>query len=497
MPKESTGPEPAPTAQPELLTFLRGKDNPFDVFVAARKPDADFGRLHVPSLYPEVCGALLAVFQRFRPEKLEVDNDVPRSGVVVVLGRRGTGKTHLLHVLRHGLDEGPGRVLVAPAIFEPHRPFLEYLLHQLVRHFQNESEQWGLGMLDLLADAFARQVLAQALHGLTEIDWLARNTAGRFAFWQAVLGWGTRRLVKTKRALIQDLERGRQTTILEIISQHEQHPDDMKRLAVEQIERTETGNAIAGQISRGLYRRLVDRAFGAPAEDLYDFLLDGYTQVEVKNQPSRATLVDALFQTLLELCLLARTPIVFAFDALEALLGDPPDQRLAQLFFQGIAEVLDVHRGLPFLLLAESGHWLLAQKSISPYAQQRFEQGVMRVPTFGTVSTLHFPEVSPKQLADIVATRMAPLLESCREGAEDIPSTYPFTREDLERICRTEGSRPPLRQALQALRDRFEQIVHGAKPPAPVSALPQPITLNLESLETRWQEESRAAKKRL
>src|SRR5947208_2307296 len=120
-------PPPAVLAPAELLAFLRGKENPFDIFVAARKPDADFARLHVPSLYPDVCGALRAVVERYRPETLDVDSDVPRSGVVVILGRRGTGKTHLLHVLRHGLDEGPARVLVAPAIFEPHRPFLEYL----------------------------------------------------------------------------------------------------------------------------------------------------------------------------------------------------------------------------------------------------------------------------------------------------------------------------------------------------------------------------------
>ena len=72
-----------------------------------------------------------------------------------------------------------------------------------------------------------------------------------------------------------------------------------------------------------------------------------------QRRPQRETLVDELFQALVELCLLAGMPVVFAFDALETLLGDPPDGKLCHPFFKGLADVLDSHRGIPFLLLAE------------------------------------------------------------------------------------------------------------------------------------------------
>jgi hypothetical protein len=487
---------------PELLSFLKGKDNPFDLFVAARKPEADFPRYHVASIHEEVLAPLRAVLERFRIERLEWEQDLPRSGVVVVQGIRGIGKTHMVHALQQG-GEAPG-VVVTPSIYEPHRPFIEYLLHQLVRHFQNETDGKIRGTLELLADALARQVIVQALHGMTETDWLVRNVDGRRRFWSLFLGFGTRGLAERKRLLIADLQAREVPTIQDVGKQHERDIGTLRDIAIGQIEREETGLTIAGQIRRGLYDRLVRTAFGEPCESLYEFLLDGYTQVEAKRQPSREALVDELFQALLELFLLARMPVVFAFDALEALLGDPPDARLCHPFFKGLADVLDSHRGIAFFLFAETGHWQRTVAFQTNYAQHRLQQGVVRVPKYGSVSMLGFPDITARHLGAIVASRVKPLHDEFHEtDKHDVPALFPFQEEDLARIAgKTQGQAPTLRQALQALRDRYDTLVLGMAEPAqrengqpPPPPLPD-ITLT-EELETCWQRELRTAKKKL
>jgi hypothetical protein len=502
MPSISPAPERASAASRELLSFLAGKDNPFDVFVAARKPDVTFPRYHVATIYREIFGPLSAVLDRYRVAGLERESDLPRSGVVVVLGARGTGKTHMVHALQRTPLEDSLRLVVAPSIYEPHRPFIEYLLHQLVRHFQNEGDGAGPGTLDLLADALARQVLVQAFYGMTDVEWLARNVAGRRTFWQLLLGWGTRPLADRKRLLITDLQQPENRTVLEVCERYEQDPLALRAIALQHIDDTESGHTPGGQIRRGLYTRLVRLAFGEPREEVYDFLLDGYTQVEAKSQPSRQTLVDELFQSILELCLLARMPVVFAFDALESLLGDPPDAKLCHPFFKGLADVLDSHRGIPFLLFAERGHWQQMRQFRSDYVTQRLQQGVIRVPHYGSVSELTFPPVSAERLAELAASRLRSVSEEFHGVEEfDAHSIAPFSQEDLKRIARGDGQEPPLRQALQQLRDRYDELVNGNSGTAAQSTITNlsapPDGPSVEELEGCWQTELRSAGRRL
>jgi hypothetical protein len=490
-------PAPAPaTEHAGLMSFLRGKDNPFDVFVAARKPEADFARVHVPDIHQDIARALNAVVERYRLPGLEWDSDLPRSGVVVVEGKRGIGKTHMVHALQRRAGDGRPCLAVTPVIYEPQRPFMEYLLHQVVRHLQSEADERAPGTLELLADAFTRQALVQALRGMTEIDWLAREAAaGRF--WRYFFGVGVRLRAERRRRLIHDLEQAGDRTLREVCAENEVDFQPLRTLALQQI-RSEPSHTIAGQIRRGLYDRLVGLAFGAPRETVYDFLLDGYTEVDAKIQPARETLVDELFQALLELCLLARLPIIFLFDALESLLGDPPDKELCHPFFKGLADVLDSHRGIPFLLFAEIGHWQQLEKSmISSYALQRIQQGVIRVPGHGSLSRMQMPNVTAAQLQKIVASRMRPLLREYFEADSfDAPPIFPLREEDLERIVRSPGEEPPLRQALQALRDRYDERLGNRVALAPAAQPSAAVAegMLIEPLEACWQRELRKAR---
>src|SRR5207253_7604720 len=116
MPSELLKPDMAAHHHPELLSFLKGKDNPFDLFVAARKPDANFCRYHVPSVHRDVYEPLSAVLDRYRLDQLERESDLPRSGVLVIQGIRGTGKTHMVHALQKAVEHGSPRIVVTPAI---------------------------------------------------------------------------------------------------------------------------------------------------------------------------------------------------------------------------------------------------------------------------------------------------------------------------------------------------------------------------------------------
>src|SRR5262249_12446948 len=140
-----------------------------------------------------------------------------RSGVIVVLGERGAGKTHMVHALRWLQHHSP-RVVVTPTIYEAYRPFIEFLLHQLIRHFQNESQS-GPGTLELLAEAFTRQVLAQALSAMTETDWLILTTPKHTL--ARLWGFGTKRTVDTMRSLIGDIERRKASSLQEICDEYD------------------------------------------------------------------------------------------------------------------------------------------------------------------------------------------------------------------------------------------------------------------------------------
>ena len=497
------------TLPPALLEWLRGQDNPFDVYVQARHADGTFRRGHVHDVNKDVFEKLQGAVERYQlcsrqpgqntPLPDVPLEDVPRSGVVLIQGKRGAGKTHLVHALE---AFGRGAVIVAPTYFEPDRPFPEYLLQQLVRKLQDDHDGRPRGTLRNLADWFARQVSVQALYGMTETDWLAHNAVRGVEFWLALWGW-THHYSKQKELLITRLETEGAASIVDVCRSAEQDATTMRQIALRQIAATETGLTIRSQIRRGLYAELVNLAFEGPAEPLFEFLLDGFTQVQSPSPPSRVTLVEELLRALIELFLLFGKPVVYAFDSLETLFGYPPEERVCLSFFQGTADLLDAQRGIPFILLAEHGHWELARRFLSSYAAQRFQQGI---PTrgFGGVSDLLLPEITADELERIVAARLRPLLQGHYDGhvpADD--AILPFERSDIAAVVRANeqsGNAPPLRQALQSLRERYEQVVFNRKPPTHLNGHAPPVPQHppeTTELAELWRRELRLAERKV
>jgi hypothetical protein len=489
---------------PDLLARLREHDNPFDDFVQTRSPGGSFRRRHVPAINRAVFEKLLSAIGRYQldsqldPQSLLLD-DVPRSGVLLVLGPRGAGKTHLVHALRlHDLKA----LVVTPTHYEPHRPFAEYLLQLLVRSLQDESFAASRSSLARLADWFARQAAVQALYGMTETEWLARLSQQGWSFWRALFGWSSRAAAHERELLTRSLLDENCRSVHDVSRLREHDLSDLREIALRQVGQSETGRTIGAQIRRGLYLRLAELAFDGDTAPVFEFLFDGFTQASAEASPSRETLVEELLAALTELFILAGTPVVFAFDALETLLSDPPDEKRCHAFFRGLAEVLDSHRGLPFFLFAEAGHWQQAQRYLSSYAQQRLQQGV---PTrgHGSLWQINLPTVTALDLEQLVAARLAGLLEPLNGQPAEQARLGPFRPEDLAAIARSGASTPPLRQMLQALRDVYQERVFGegrqAVPIVPIEpARPDGVSAAPPiDLKEIWQREVKAAQRRL
>src|ERR1700730_7244112 len=106
------------------LEILRRAGNPFRNYFARNPDDEVCTRYHVPELFATEREQLLGVVDRYRYDA------GMHSEVVPVLGNKGSGKTHLLHSIKHG-GEGSRQLLVTPGVYQKNTEFLEYLLFQV------------------------------------------------------------------------------------------------------------------------------------------------------------------------------------------------------------------------------------------------------------------------------------------------------------------------------------------------------------------------------
>ena len=79
---------------------LRRSGNPFRNYFARNPDDEVCSRYHVPELYATERELLLSVVDLYRYEPNT------HSEIVPILGNKGSGKTHLLHSIKHGGGNG-------------------------------------------------------------------------------------------------------------------------------------------------------------------------------------------------------------------------------------------------------------------------------------------------------------------------------------------------------------------------------------------------------
>ena len=124
--------------QERALEVFRRAGNPFRNYFARNPDDEVCARYHVPELFAREREQLLGVVDLYRYEP------TMHSEVVPVLGNKGSGKTHLLHSIKHG-GEDSWQLLVTPGTYQRDTEFLEYLLFQLIDRCWAAASRRGPG----------------------------------------------------------------------------------------------------------------------------------------------------------------------------------------------------------------------------------------------------------------------------------------------------------------------------------------------------------------
>src|ERR1700752_1507065 len=142
--------------QERALEVFRRAGNPFRNCFARNPDDEVCARYHVSELFAAERDMLLGVMDLYRYDP------TAHSEIVPVLGNKGSGKTHLLHSIKHG-TEGAWQLLVTPGVYQKDTDFLEYLLYQVVDTLLGGGGQKGVRPLDHVGDELSRRLLGRIL----------------------------------------------------------------------------------------------------------------------------------------------------------------------------------------------------------------------------------------------------------------------------------------------------------------------------------------------
>jgi hypothetical protein len=149
----------------QAIRFLRGEENPFDAFVVPDKPAHEFPQCHVQEVHGDQFEQIGRVIDKYRFPDYRMQRQLYDTRVLIVRGTRGSGKTHLLHVLRQR-DTPTPEIWVCPRYFDPAFPFSEYLLTELVRTLLSSEEAEAPARLRWCARELTRRMLVEAVESL-------------------------------------------------------------------------------------------------------------------------------------------------------------------------------------------------------------------------------------------------------------------------------------------------------------------------------------------
>ena len=435
---------------------LRRAGNPFRDYFARNPDDEVCARYHVPELFAREREQLLGVVDLYRYAP------ATHSEVVPILGNKGSGKTHLLYSIKHG-PEGTWQLLVTPGTYQKEVDFLEYLLFQFIDTLLGGGRQKDARPLEFVGEQLVRGLLGKALTALAPPERLDLFPAPGLAGWARRFGLGGSQAQERTQWLIDRLARPCTLPFQAggVRRACDEAGIDLNKacdLVVAHIDQTESHN------TAGLMRRQVLTGFArgvllGDEADLANFLTYGFAELDFQVRPSRQDLVLSLFKVMMEVLRGLRIPVVVAFDQLEDLLlsrRTDDVHRIAEAFFAGVVQAMHHLDGISFLIFAERGLWNRFVPSLDGYIQDRLNNPI-HLTDHGTIKTLRLEAPAPDLVRAIVEARLRPALEQFPDFAE-LPSIFPFTEEQIERVARTE---PTLRDMLQQFRHQFDHVVFG------------------------------------
>src|SRR6266571_131249 len=181
------------------LEVLRRAGNPFRNYFARNPDDEVCARYHVPELFARERDQLLGVVDLYRYDP------TMHSEVVPVLGNKGSGKTHLLHSIKHG-PEGAWQLLVTPGTYQKDADFLEYLLFQVIDTLLGGGKQKGSRPLESVGEELTRRLVSSALTSLSPTERLDLFPAPGLGRWTRRFGLGSTQAQERTQWLIDSLQ---------------------------------------------------------------------------------------------------------------------------------------------------------------------------------------------------------------------------------------------------------------------------------------------------
>jgi hypothetical protein len=440
------------------LELLRRTGNPFRNYFARNPDDEVCALYHVPDLFVREREQLLGVVDLYRYAP------TTHSEVVPVLGSKGSGKTHLLHSIKHGPD-GAWQLLVTPGTYQRDTDFLEYLLFQLIDTLLGGGKQKNSRPLQYIGEQLVRILLRDALTNLSAAERLDLFPAPTLGRWARRLGLGSSQAQERTQWLIDSLTRPcplpfQAGGILHACGEAGLEANKAFELVCAHISSIEKHDA-AGLMRRHILDGLARAVLLHDESELASFLTYGFAELDFHVRPTRQDLVLALFKSIMQVLQELNIPVVVAFDQLEDLLlarRSDDSHRTAESFFAGIVQVMHQIDGISFLIFAERGLWNRFVPSLDGYIRDRLNNPI-HLPNHGTLKTLRL-EAPPLDLVRrIVEARLRPALEKLTDSA-DLSPIFPFTEEQIALVARTE---PTLRDMLQQFRHQFDRVVYGTE----------------------------------
>jgi hypothetical protein len=231
----------------QAIRFLRGEENPFDAFVVPDKPAHEFPQCHVQEVHGDQFEQIGRVIDKYRFPDYRMQRQLYDTRVLIVRGTRGSGKTHLLHVLRQR-DTPTPEIWVCPRYFDPAFPFSEYLLTELVRTLLSSEEAEATARLRWCARELTRRMLVEAVESLDLPQWLQWSLPASDAW-----NWlrRTARRQADRERLLDDLAAGPfSTPLAEVCVRHGLSPAAAFGLVMRHVERTELGTGTPVRMRR-------------------------------------------------------------------------------------------------------------------------------------------------------------------------------------------------------------------------------------------------------
>jgi len=447
----------ARTLTERALDVLRRAGNPFRNYFARNADDEVCARYHVPELFVREREQLLGVIDLYRYAP------TTHSEVVPILGNKGSGKTHLLHSIKHG-GNNAWQLLVTPGTYQRDAEFLEYLLFQVIDTLLGGGKQKNARPLEFIGEQLVCKLLTARLDTLTPAQRLDLFPSPGLGRWGRALGLGGSQAQERTQWLMDNLSRcGTQPFqsggVRRVCEEAGLSPEAAFDQLCQHVDQTEAHNT-AGLMRRAILQGFARAVLLNDEADLASFLTYGFAELEFQVRPSRQDLVLALFRVVMEVLCGLHVPVVVAFDQLEDLLlarRSDDGHRTAEAFFAGIVQAMHNLDGISFLIFAERGLWNRFVPSLDGYIQDRLNNP-LHLPNHGTLKTLRLEAPAVDLMQRIVAARLRPALEELPDYS-DLSPIFPFTEEQVERVARTE---PTLRDMLQQLRHQFDHVVFGS-----------------------------------